>query len=45
MLENGEAKAAVLIPKGLIHSVLNGGNLPARILYPSEPSDQKLRAV
>lgn len=38
MLENGKAKVAVLIPEGLIHSVLNGGNLPARIIYPSEPS-------
>lgn len=38
MLDSGEAKAAVIIPEGMIHSILNGTNIPARIIYPAEPS-------
>ncbi len=39
MLESGEAKAAVIIPEGMIHTIMSGSNdLPARILYPGEPS-------
>lgn len=39
MLESGEVKAAVIIPEGMIHTIMNGINdLPARILYPGEPS-------
>lgn len=38
MLESGEAKAAVIIPEGMIHTIMSGSNdLPARILYPGEP--------
>ena len=39
MLESGEVKAAVIIPEGMIHTIMSGSNdLPARILYPGEPS-------
>ena len=39
MLESGEAKAAVIIPEGMIHTIMDGSNdLPARILYPGDPS-------
>lgn len=43
MLENGEASAAVIIPEGMIHTVMTGTNdLPARILYPGDPSLETL---
>ena len=39
MLESGEVKAAVIIPEGMIHTIMSGSNdLPARILYPGDPS-------
>ena len=39
MLDSGEVKAAVIIPEGMIHTIMSGTNdLPARILYPGEPS-------
>lgn len=39
MLESGEVKAAVIIPEGMIHTIMEGSNdLPARILYPGDPS-------
>ena len=38
MLDSGDAQAAVLIPAGMIHSIRDGSNLPAIILYPAEPS-------
>ena len=39
MLESGEVKAAVIIPEGMIHTIMEGTNdLPARILYPGDPS-------
>lgn len=39
MLDSGEAKAAVIIPEGMIHTIMSGSNdLPARILYPGDPS-------
>lgn len=38
MLDSGDAQAAVLIPAGMIHSIRDGSNLPAVILYPAEPS-------
>lgn len=38
MLESGEVKAAVIIPDGMIYTIMSGSNdLPARILYPGEP--------
>lgn len=39
MLDSGEVKAAVIIPEGMIHTIMSGTNdLPARIIYPGEPS-------
>ena len=39
MLASGEVKAAVIIPEGMIHTIMSGTNdLPARIIYPGEPS-------
>ena len=39
MLDSGEVKAAVIIPEGMIHTIMSGTNdLPARISYPGEPS-------
>ena len=39
MLESGEVKATVIIPEGMIHTIMDGTNdLPARILYPGDPS-------
>ncbi len=39
MLDSGEVKAAVIIPEGMIHTIMDGSNdLPARILYPGDPS-------
>ncbi|MBR3642174.1 MAG: ABC transporter permease, partial [Parasporobacterium sp.] len=37
-LENGSAKAAVIIPNGLIHGIMYDQNIPAKVLYPSTPS-------
>ena len=37
MLDSGEAKAAVIIPDGLIHGIMYGGNIPARVIYPGKP--------
>ena len=35
MLDSGEVKAAVIIPEGMIHTIMSGTNdLPARIIYP-----------
>lgn len=39
MLSEGLASAVVIIPEGMIHSIRTGSNdLPARILYPGNPS-------
>lgn len=38
MLDAGTAQAAVIIPEGLIHGILHGTNIPARIIYPSDLS-------
>lgn len=43
MLENGEASAVVIIPEGMIHTIMAGTNdLPARIIYPGQLSVETL---
>ena len=43
MLQNKEVSAAVIIPEGMIHTIISGSNeLPARIIYPGEPGIETL---